>query len=78
MIQEVTMYAATCDNCGRDWENDTYGWSALTDRSSMRDTLIDDEWHIGDGVEGEEGKTYCPNCFGLDDDDKFYLKSVKK
>lgn len=73
MIQPVTMYAAECDNCGKGWENDHYGWTALTDESSLRQTLTDDKWHIGDGVEGEEGKTYCPSCWQRDDEDVFVI-----
>lgn len=78
MIHPVTFYGATCDNCGKSWFNDHYGWSAMSDESSMKQMLSDDEWHFGDGQEGEEGKHYCPDCFEFDDDDQFILKPVKQ
>lgn len=80
MIEEVTMYAATCDNCGKDWENDYHGWSAMTDELSLKNTLREDEWHFGDSQqnEGEDGKIYCPSCFNYDDEDVFHLKIVEK
>ena len=69
MIHEVTMHGATCDNCGDAWYNDHYGWSAMSDDSSLKQMLYDDEWH----TDGD--KHYCPNCYTLDDDDNLILRN---
>lgn len=80
MIEEVIFYAATCDNCGEGWNNDHYGWSAMSDECSLKDMLSNDEWQSGDHLEDEthKGKHYCPSCFEYDDDDNFILKHDSK
>lgn len=78
MIHEVTMYAATCDNCGKDWEDTNDGFVAFGDESSLTEKIYDDGWHIGDGKEGEKDKCYCDDCWSRDDDDVFHLKTVVK
>ena len=72
MIHEVTMYAATCDNCGEDWESSSYEWYAMGDKQSLYDGM--DEWHIEDE---EDGKTYCPQCFFLKDNDELVINSKR-
>lgn len=70
MIVEVTMYGCKCDNCGKEWVDDNYGWTAMTDEASMKQ-LISDE----DGWEEVDGKHYCDDCFmGWDDEDNVILK----
>lgn len=68
-IQEVTMYAAVCDNCNKGWFNDYHGWSAMHDESSLKEMISNDDWHL------EYGKTYCPDCFEIDEEDNILIKS---
>lgn len=80
MIQEVTMYGATCDHCQKDWYDDHNGWCAMSDESSMKNTLSDEGWHSGDESmsEGIDGEYYCPECWSYDDDDNFVLETARK
>lgn len=71
MIQEVTMFGAVCDCCNEAWYNDHYGWSAMNDKSGLKEMLSNDEWHIS-----EDGKTYCPSCHTIDDDDNVVIKQI--
>lgn len=69
MISEVTFYAATCDNCKKEWFNDHFGWSAMNDEISILEMLSDDEWEcIGDNH-------YCPDCYEYDDNDELIIKT---
>lgn len=70
-IIEVTYYAASCDICKKSWVNEHHGWSAMSDKLGIKEMLMNDEWHL------EDGKTYCPNCHEIDDDDNLILKEVK-
>jgi hypothetical protein len=72
MIYPVTMYAAKCDNCGKEWVDEHNGWYAFTDKISMAGMLADDTewWKDGD-------KHYCSNCCkGYDDNDNLIIKEV--
>lgn len=65
------MYGCKCDHCGKEWTTDEYnGFVAFSDESGMRATMQEDtDWHT------EEGKHYCPDCFGgFDDEDNLILK----
>ena len=72
MIHEVTMYAATCDNCGEDWEDGCQGYSCMNCEQSLMDEM--DDWHIEDE---EDGKTYCPQCFFLKDNGELVINSER-
>lgn len=62
------MYAAKCDNCGKEWVDEHNGWYAFTDIHSMADNVNnDDEWH------NEGDKHYCPSCFSFDDEDNLII-----
>ena len=80
MINEVTMYGATCDHCKNDWYDDHNGWAAMSDESTMKNQLSEDGWAKGDSKsnEGNDGEHYCPDCFEYDDDDNFILKPERK
>lgn len=69
MIYPVTMYAAKCDNCGKEWFDESNCFVAFTDESSMRSVLGDDDhWH----TEGD--KHYCRDCYSFDDEDNLIIK----
>lgn len=74
MIHKVEMYACKCDNCGKEWEDEHYGWVAMTDEFSIKQMLSEeDEWY----VEGD--KHYCGDCFGgFDDDDNIIIIDNKE
>jgi len=40
--------------------------------------MSNDDWHFGDGKEGEDGKTYCSTCWRRDDEDNFHLINIEK
>lgn len=75
MIRPVTMYECICDNCGKTWEDEHYGWCAMTDGSSCDQMATDSGWH-----KLEEYNTHiCTECFGgFDDDDNVIIKNVEK
>jgi len=73
MISTAEYYIAQCDNCGEAWVNDHYGWSAMNDKDGLIEIMKNDEWHFGDGIDGEEGKCYCPKCYSFNDEDVFKL-----
>lgn len=72
MIVEVKMYACKCDNCGKQWEDDHYGWTAMTDEFSIKQMIAEEDgWHE------EDGKHYCNDCFqGYDDNDEVMLREL--
>lgn len=72
MIKPVTMYEASCDNCGIPWHDSSTGFIALNSYAGLRAYLIDCEWHISD-----DDKTYCGNCWSYDDNDKIVIKGLK-
>lgn len=67
MIEPIEMFGATCDSCGEQWEH-AEGWTAMADKGFVKEGLDDAEWHQSD-----DGKTYCPNCFRIDDEDNLIL-----
>jgi len=71
MIQEITMFTATCDGCGHQWENGD-GIMAYTEKEHVIDSIKDSEWVIAD-----DSKTYCSKCWSINDDDTFAFKTPK-
>ena len=71
MIYPITMYACKCDNCDEIWNN-ADGVMAYADSEHVRDTVAECEWHIS-----EDGKTYCPDCHTIGDDDEVVIKPEK-
>ena len=78
MINTIEMFSATCDHCKTDWYDDHNGWCAMSDETTMKNTLSECDWHFGDDDEGVNGEHYCPECYEYDDDDNFILKSERK
>jgi hypothetical protein len=71
MIYPKTMYAAKCDNCGKEWVDEDNGYFAFTDESSITDNVNnDDEWH------NEGDKHYCKDCYSFDDNDTLIIKTI--
>jgi hypothetical protein len=71
MIIGVKMYGCKCDNCGKRWICDHYGWTAMTDQMSM-EQAVEDDWH----TEGK--KHFCTDCFaGFDDNDEMILNKIE-
>lgn len=77
MINEVKMFGATCDNCGKEWQDENMGWCAMNDEGAIKEQLDNCGWHEGDtnSNEGKDGEHYCPSCFMFDDNDVFILKA---
>lgn len=67
MINELKMFGCTCDNCGKQWV-DYNGIMAFAEELTIRDNITDDEWYKTD-----EGQTYCPDCFDIDDNDELTI-----
>lgn len=74
MIYEVKMFSGKCDACGEEWVDEHNGYVAFTDKSSMRENMMNDEWHR------EGDKDYCPNCYKLDEetDEYIYGANIRK
>ena len=66
MIQEVKMYQAVCDGCGRK--------SKILDTANdaMFYALSDDGWY------GLDGKLYCPDCVEYDEETDRYKPKKKE
>lgn len=67
MIYPIEMFACKCDNCGREWDNGD-GISAYFGAEEIRYSIECSEWHIRD-----DKKTYCPDCFLIDDNDSIVI-----
>jgi len=75
MIKEVTMYAAFCDNCGEQFNDEYTGYAAMTDEFSMQDFVSnDDTWYTG----YKDDIHYCSKCFTYDDDGEPVLNKVNE
>lgn len=72
MIYEIVMHGGECDNCKESWESPE-GYMAMLEGSSVREHMDDSGWHIA-----EDGKTYCPKCFTIGDDDEVEIKEDRK
>ena len=73
MITTEMVYVANCDNCNEQWldRNDCAGHFEKRDTENG---LMESEWHTTD-----EGKTYCPKCWEMDEEDNIIIKvSAKK
>lgn len=69
MIYPITMYGCNCDGCGKVWDNGD-SLQAYSDKDLTAEGVSDSEWHIC-----EDGKTYCPGCYTIDDNDNLVFKS---
>jgi hypothetical protein len=70
MIHEMKMYGCDCDghNCDEFWQDPETGGIAYVDKESVRESALESEWHITD-----DGRTFCPACHSIDDNDKITL-----
>lgn len=65
-IKQVTMYTLECENCGR-ISTDGSEYGGFTDVHGAEQDAQEIGWHI------EDGKHYCYDCHGFDQDDNFYV-----
>ena len=73
MIHAVTMYAATCDNCGEDWESEFPRYAVMNDKQALYNCM--DDWHITDD---DSMLCYCPDCHFFDDKDVLHIRTERK
>ena len=71
MIQEVIMYGAACDRCNEKWYDEHNSFVAMSDKSTLKDSMDSDEWYVDDE------KCYCPKCYEYGDDDEVIIKNLK-
>lgn len=76
MIEEVKVWVASCDVCKEPRQNHEDYMPMFIDESECLDDIRNDEWLIGDGIEGEAGKHYCPECWSRDDEDVVHIKTA--
>lgn len=77
MIYEVKMYAAKCDNCGREaFDNQDY--SCYGDKEQVREIISEMGWHETDYKNPLTSKHYCPECFTHDDNDNLVIQKRKQ
>jgi len=72
MIHKIEMFGCTCDNCGKQWENYD-GIVCWSEEEHVSDSIDSDGWHKAD-----DGKTYCDDCYYVDDDDNIIIKVERK
>jgi|GEM_PF-2883430 len=70
MVHEIKMFSATCDGCGYHWENGD-GIMAYHEKSQIEDCISDSGWKEDE----TNHKTYCPNCWDVDEDDNTIFKN---
>ena len=70
MVQEVTMYQAVCDKCGKSHIDEFNGYVAWSDEWSAKQNAMDNGWIEIDS------KLYCPDCIEYDENIDDY--KVKK
>lgn len=80
MINKVTSYSATCDNCGEVFTTFHECWSLFVDENSCHEAMNDEDWFTGNGDPKHEGKHYCPGCFKHhpDEDDKIIVDETRR
>lgn len=71
MIQEVTMYIAVCDACGKACDDEYAGW---TDAFTAKEEAEYADWKEIDR------KLYCPECYEWNDEGELVVrfKSAEK
>lgn len=79
MIHEEKCYTATCDNCGEPFVTYHTGWSMFSDKSSIIESMDNEDWYIGH-LDEYNGKHYCPSCFKYHptEDDKIIVDVSRK
>lgn len=72
MIYPIQMYTCKCDGCGDAWDNGDCV-CAYADEEHVRYSIQESNWHITD-----DKKTYCPDCYTIDDNDNIVFKTNEK
>ena len=70
MIYGITVYAAKCDNCGKELLEDEE-YCGYNSKDFLIDLMGDSNWH------SEDDKHYCPDCYSFDDNDNLILLKPK-
>jgi hypothetical protein len=65
-IYTEECFVCTCDGCSKVYSNYN-DFSLFVDKDSLKSDLSDDDW-----IEAEE-KTYCGDCYKIDDYDNIEL-----
>ena len=75
MIQEVTMYQAVCDRCGKGYVDENIGYCAWVDAESARENALESDtgWQ-----EMKDGKIYCPDCVEYNEETESYKPKERK
>jgi hypothetical protein len=77
MIEQIQSFCAVCDNCNKDYEHHHEGWTIFNDKSRLMECMSDSGWAIGAHYEGApKDKVYCPDCFTVNDNDEFIIKTI--
>ncbi len=69
MIEEITMYGAVCDNCGKLFRTEDY--CAFVDKDTAKSHALDGGW-----IE-HNGELLCPDCYGYNEETDEYYKKEK-
>lgn len=70
---QETVYSAECDVCKKQFEHSFEGWTTFFHKEQITERMPYQDWHIGDGEQGEQDKCYCHDCYHIDDEDVFHL-----
>ena len=73
MITELIMYAATCDNCGEEWEHIYEDWYCMSDINSLVENMED--WHF---LKDDYNMHYCPKCSLTNDKNQLQIINMEK
>lgn len=69
MIEKGECYSASCDGCGKDYEEPFTGFAIMVDNDDLSVSMTDNDWHIT-----EDGKTYCDGCYEINENDEVVIK----
>lgn len=67
MIYKIEMFAAKCDNCKKEYYEDT-DFSCMGDAGLVREEMMESDWH-----ETDDEKHYCEKCWLYNDNDEVVI-----
>lgn len=67
MIKSLEIYTIICDNCGKNYYDDSE-FSGFNDKDYVVEDALDNDWieHDNDHI--------CSDCYEYDDDDNIVIK----
>jgi len=78
MIYPTFYYTAICDNCKIEYSDTDSEFGSMSDEAEMQLVIEEEGWHIEKATPYNPEKSYCPDCYFIDDDDQVKVKELRK